>query len=161
MKRRWIVCLLGLSLAGTLLAGCGQEAPKIEGAVLSADVQEQQGELENEVMEIETSYGTLSYPEQWKDCLDVEQEESEDGVQLIFQAEIEDELYPLFEITIGEGDGEAVGVIQDEDGVSRDVYVKILENEDLEDLSDEEIDRIYAMKEGINDVLDHLADKEE
>ena len=39
-----------------------------------------------------------------------------------------------------------------------DVYVNTEEKDELKKLSDEEQNRFYAMKEGINEVLDHLTD---
>ena len=61
-------------------------------------------------------------------------------------------------IIIGKGDGEPVGSIQDADGKMHDVYVNTEEKDELKKLSDEEQNRFYAMKEGINEVLDHLTD---
>lgn len=164
MKKKWIYGLLSIAVVGSLLTGCGngqQTEQKNDKSVVevSSDEEDSADAEESEkadTMEIETEYGTLYYPEQWKDSVEVEQTEKDDTLHVAFQVKIDEKNYTLFEIIIGKGDGEPVGTIQDADGKMHDVYVNTEEKEDLKNLSEEEQNRFYAMKEGINQVLDHL-----
>ena len=164
MKKKWIYCLLGIAVIGTLLTGCGKKTGQkndkgvVEMSVADESSEDTEETVKTDTMEIETEYGTLYYPEQWKDSLEVEQTEKDEALHVTFQAKIDEKNYTLFEIIIGKGDGEPVGSIQDADGKMHDVYVNTEEKDELKKLSDEEQNRFYAMKEGINEVLDHLTD---
>jgi hypothetical protein len=62
----------------------------------------------------------------------------------------------MFEIQIGSGEGDPVGKITDSEGVQRDVYLRFIEMEDLEGLTEGETNRVYAMQESLNFVIDTL-----
>ena len=81
MKKKWIYCLLGIAVIGTLLTGCGKKTGQkndkgvVEMSVADESSADTEETVKTDTMEIETEYGTLYYPEQWKDSLEVEQTE--------------------------------------------------------------------------------------
>lgn len=158
MKVRWIKCLLALAIAGVILTGCGQEAQQENETQNIVQTEGESGKTndDSDLMKIETEYGELFYPGQWKEYVEISQEKEEEVLYVRFNANINETYYPLFEITIGKGDGDAAGKISDADGNLRHVYVHVEESENLSDLSEEEENRLYAMKEGINEIVDHL-----
>lgn len=137
-----------------ILVGCGKND------VGETQVEEQSVEeierVASELMEVETKYGDLLYPQQWKEYLKIEQEEQVESLCVKFRALINETEYPLFDIVIGEEASESIGTIQDSDGESHNVYVHIEENMELDNLSEEEQNRLFAMKEGVNELIAHL-----
>ena len=105
---------------------------------------------------IDTKFGRLCYPDDLYEYLQTEQTETKDGVKVMFRAAIGDNQIDLFELTIGETGGESAGRITGPDDVVRDVYLRFIPLEDLSGLSEGEANRVYAMQEGLNYVLDHL-----
>ena len=105
---------------------------------------------------IETKFGTLKYPDQFIDYVETEQKETEKGVSVLFRAKIGEKRIDMFEMTIGEGEGEAVGKLTGPDGVKRDVYLRFIELSDLSGLTEGEKNRVYAMQECLNFVIDNL-----
>ena len=105
---------------------------------------------------IETPFGRLRYPDQFFDYLETEQQESENGLRVLFSAVIGEKKIQLFELLIGEGDGEPVGSLTGPDDVQRDVFLRFIEIEDTEGLTEGETNRVYAMQESLNFVIDNL-----
>ena len=64
--------------------------------------------------------------------------------------------YPLFKVTIGEEDGSKIGELTDSAGTKRDVYLQLEEIQKDPNLNDSEQNRLYAMQEDLNYVIDHL-----
>ena len=77
-------------------------------------------------------------------------------VEVIYSAQFNVRNIPLFSIIIGEGEGVQAGTITAEDGTQRNVYVKFEELEEDESLSKIEQNRLYAMQEDLNYLLDNL-----
>ena len=108
------------------------------------------------VVMVNTPYGKLYYQEQWIEFMKVEQV-TEDGLLYAhFIAEINGANYPLFTLLIGVTDGDASTQLTDADGVQRNVYVQIEEIVNVDGLSDEEQNRLYAMQEEINFVIQNI-----
>lgn len=105
---------------------------------------------------IETKFGRLRYPDQFIDYIETEQQETDSSVQVLFRAVIGEKRIDLFEIGIGKGTGENVGSLTGPDGVKRDVFLQFFEIDDLSDLTEGETDRVYAMQESLNFVIDNL-----
>lgn len=156
------MCILLLSI---LLAGCTMDAqskPDDEGTNSSFD--QSGGEQDTNRPEtpdveekvIETPYGNLCFPKQWNEFLKVEQRKENETVVVSFSAEIRDEQFPLFTVSIGNGEGEPAGTISDVDGTQHHVYVYIEEIQESESLSESEQKRLYVMQEDINYLLDNL-----
>ena len=136
-----IVCLL---MSCLLLVGCSKDnAPQKETAAVS-DGQPVQDEHAEEIV-IGTAYGDLYYPAQWEEFL-----------QVAFSGKIDEALYPLFTIIIGSGDGVSAGTLTGGDGTQRSVYVQITEVTGNAALSQIELNRLYAMQEDLNYLIDHL-----
>lgn len=153
-----IICTL---LVGTLLGGCTRDGQKTNDKIMettqSYTIEEApEATVQQTDIIISTQYGDLHYPEQWKEFIRTEQEEKEDVVIVVFKADINGMTYPLFEVSIGSVDGKPVGQITDAAGNSRNVSVQV--DEVLEDpaLTEGEQNRLYAMQEDINYVIENL-----
>lgn len=104
-------------------------------------------------MTISTRYGDLCFSDQWGEDLHVEQSSSGSTEIAAFTADIDGQTYPLFRVEIVDsaGDPSAVGTLTDSQGVRRDVFVS------MDPLPEEEQpDQLYAMRDGVNDLIDQL-----
>lgn len=146
-KSRTIAALLiGVMLLLTFIAGCA--APK--------GTDNEMNDPKRDWEPIETKFGRLRYPDDLFQFLETEQKEAEDTVAVMFRAAIGDRRIDLFELTIGNVTGEAAGKITGPDGVVRDVSLRFIPADDLSGLSEGEQNRVYAMQEALNFVLDHM-----
>ena len=155
-----IVCLV-LTVS---LAGCGaQPGPAEDPSASTASIPENPADTtldpDRDWEPIDTKFGTFRYPDQWFDSLETEQNETENAVSVLFRAVVDGQKFDLYELTVKAGDGDGAGTITGPDGVKRDVYVRIIELPDLSGsgLNDGEINRVYAMQESVNNVLDTLS----
>lgn len=157
-------CLVSSILLCVLLAGCSagesgssdkqQEGIAVEhtaGSVESAPTVE-----ELEESKIETAYGTLYYPKQWEEYVTTEQQENGDTIVVSFVATLHNTSYRLFEVTIGGTEGAAAGELTDNGGTKRTVYMQVYELEGDSELTATERNRLYAMQEDLNYLIDHL-----
>lgn len=157
-------CLISLILLCVLLAGCsagetgssgkqheGTAAKHTAGSVESAPTVE-----ELEESKIETAYGTLYYPKQWEEYVTTEQQENGDTIVVSFVATLHNTSYRLFEVTIGGTEGAAAGELTDNGGTKRTVYMQVDELEGDPALTATEQNRLYAMQEDLNYLIDHL-----
>lgn len=109
------------------------------------------------VIAIETGYGRLFFPEQWAELLKTDRETGEGYVKITFSAEIAGTVYPLFEIAVGDQDGGSqIGSLTDGNGVVRDVRMELFPLRNVTDLSEGELDRLYAMQEDVNYLIDGI-----
>lgn len=111
---------------------------------------------ERELVTIETQYGNLYYQSCWNSFMQVEQEVNENSIIVTFQAEFHNVIYPLFQVTIGEAEGSPVGTLIDQSGTRRDVYIQLMKLEGVSALTIDEQNRLYAMQEEINYVIENL-----
>lgn len=156
-----IVILLGVLLLA-IISGCGRDADN-KNTTRQTNVQigteeTKDAELSDPTRDwepIETKLGRFRYPEDLFDYLETEQTESGNTLKVLFRAVIRDVKIDLFEFDIGGGEGEPVGKITGTDGVVRDLYLRFIELQNLSELSDGERNRVYAMQEALNFVLDH------
>lgn len=163
-KKRLLAFFTGLLLILVLIMGVAigyliQNNDKKEGdqneVVEEEDAQEDQSEDED--MVIHTDYGDLYYPEQWSAYLKTEQNMEDDSLQVSFSAHLEDQDFLMFQVTIGDSEDTEVGELTDSSGTKRKVYMSVVEIEPGADLSEEEQQRLYAMQEDLNYLIDHLA----
>lgn len=105
---------------------------------------------------VRTKFGNLYYQDQWSDFMRVAQIETDSGLVVLFQAEFDDVYYPLFRLIIGSGEGDPVGQLTDANGVARDVFVIMEEIDDLSELTEGEQNRLFAMQEDINFIIENL-----
>lgn len=111
----------------------------------------------SESIEITTAYGTLYYPDQWEEFIETEQQTTGDTIVVSFVAQIQDVEYPLFEITIAGTEGSEVGELTDEEGTKRTVYLHVDELDEDPALTEGEQNRLYAMQEDLNYLIDNLS----
>lgn len=118
--------------------------------------QNEQDATEPEYMVIVTEYGDLYYPEQWKEYLKTDQTMDGDSLKVSFSAQINDMEYPMFQVIIGDSEDTEVGELTDSSGTKRSVHMKVEELGQTENLTEIEQQRLYAMQEDLNYVIDNL-----
>lgn len=157
-----IICMAAVT-STLVLSGCGNSAPAggtADNAAQTGTESGEPGQVQTEQaaedMAIETKYGTLHYNDQWREYVKIDQTEEGDVVSVSFTAQIKEKEYPLFVVNIGGGDGSEVGKLTDAEGKERIVYISASEIKEEEDLDANEQNRLYAMQEDINYVVDHL-----
>lgn len=154
-----LICvLLSISVLSFALCACtADEAEETETQSVSevSSISSAEGESttadETQLTAVETSIGELYYPSEYSDYLSVE--EGDDSVE--FTAELNGETYTLFTLSFGEGEGASVGTVVDGDGNEQDVFVE-LASFDGYDLSETDLDLLYAMQEGVNTIIENL-----
>lgn len=106
---------------------------------------------------VSTAYGNFQYQDQWIEFMRVEQHAEGDNLRVTFSAEINNVRYGLFELLIGDDvEGSPIGKVTDAEGVQRNVYVHMMEIEASAALTDAEQNRLYAMQEDINYIIENM-----
>lgn len=131
----------------------GSSSESSDGGDTAAQTAEDEHEYD---VVIETEYGNLYFPDQWKEFLVTDQAEGDGTVAVSFAAKINEKTYSLFTITIGGEDENPAGTLTSADGTQRNVYVQIDEIQEDDSLDEGEQNRLYAMQEDINYLLDSL-----
>ena len=154
---RKLICT-GLLIGALAITGCasGISGQTGKGNEAQTDVEQEPAQEAAQDMEIETKYGTLHYSDQWREFIKIQQSEQDDVVSVEFTAMIHDKEYPLFVVNIGGGEGSEVGKLTDSENKERTVYISASEIKEEADLNADEQNRLYAMQEDINYVVDHL-----
>ena len=167
MKTRVLAGVMSILTLGMLLAGCGgqkeapqetQEAVVTEAAALpeTTAATEVQETVPPNCVIVSTPYGNLQYQDQWHEFMYVEQVQDGENIVVTFSAKFENGQYPLFALTIGSLGEEPATYITDAAGVQRGVYVRMMEIVESDALSDAEQNRVYAMQEDINYVMENI-----
>lgn len=104
-------------------------------------------EEDNSTFEIKTSLTTLYYPQKWQDSVNVDT--SDIGVS--FTSKDGDK---LFDLEFGDSEGYLLGKYKD-----TELHIISYEIE-KGDRTDEEMNRLYAMQEDVNVILQHLMEDE-
>lgn len=167
-RGRYAGVLPALALAASLaLAGCGAtQAPSAtaSSAQESGAGQEQadtgQQELESGKVAVSTPYGDLFYSDEWDGVIDTSQEQLDDGVRVTFTTDVDGTTYDLYTVTIGgtDDDGLLAGHLTGPDGKLREVHIAVGDHSNLDALDGASQDRIYAMTDGVNVLIDNLED---
>lgn len=105
---------------------------------------------------IQTEYGDLHYPDQWREYIKTIQEKKSDTIKVTFEFEVDKSDYKLFEILIGGDNGEIIGKLTDNNGIQRNVYLCVAELPVNSGLDEAEQNRFYAMQEDLNYLIDNL-----
>lgn len=105
---------------------------------------------------IQTDYGDLHYPDQWREYVKTIQEKKSDTIKVTFEFEVDKSDYKLFEILIGGDNGEIIGKLTDNNGIQRNVYLRVAELPVNSSLDEAEQNRFYAMQEDLNYLIDNL-----
>ena len=155
MKRKTPVKLIGyllcVALLCGLLAGCGNSS-----AAQSSVSAEQGSTASVEDVVVHTEYGDLLYPDRWQEYVTIRQEQKGNTIVVSFETKSGKNSYPLFEILIGEDNGDVVGTLTDDAGTQRKVYLHAEELPKDTKLEKNEQTRFYAMQEDLNYLIDHL-----
>lgn len=121
------------------------------------DSEEEDAQEEDvQLMKIETRYGTLSYPAEWKDSLMTQESEENEIVTVTFDANVEEQSFNLFKVMICADEGDSVGTLTDSEGTSRNVFVELSELTNLDGLSEDAQNQLYSMQEGVNILISNL-----
>lgn len=162
-KRRIIAGILSGLILTAFLAGCTAKEdeavppPGTEAApVVQTEMQQPVQTEDVPYVTVSTPYGDLYFQDQWEDYMETEQNVTDDAVEVSFYAQINDMNYTLFYVTIGPGEGTCVGELTGPDGVKREVFVRSNEMEEVPELSESERNRLYAMQEDINYIIENL-----
>lgn len=150
-----IAAILCFSLAACVKEGdakSGSQETQGNGSA-SEDSDE---ETAAELMEISTEYGILYYPAEWEDSLNTEETNEGGFLTVLFSTEADGQSYDLFRVMINSEEGDSVGTVTSEDGTERNVFIETLELSDISGLSEDEQNRLYAMQEGINVLMENL-----
>ena len=144
------VFLLCIILFYSFLAGCSNDVAlkKSESSDLSETI------LIDFV--IRTEYGDLHYPDQWREYIKTIQEKKSDTIKVTFEFEVDKSDYKLFEILIGGDNGEIIGKLTDNNGIQRNVYLRVAELPVNSGLDEAEQSRFYAMQEDLNYLIDNF-----
>ena len=163
---RGCALLLALIMLLTAFAGCAGQGgadvtdPSPEVTVQtepSADPTEtEQVPADPNVVAVSTPYGELRYQEQWSEFMKTKQIMDGDTLHVVFAAEFNGLEYELFELIIGESSDEPVTQITDAEGTKRNVYVNFTELVEHPELAEDEQNRLYAMQEDINFVVENI-----
>ena len=166
-----IAVILVFALLAASLSSCGKQAAESIDETPAAQITEmpapaEAAETEEPVVTeeprdwepVETKFGDLRYPDQWFDSLETEQTETDDSVTVAFRAKVNEQSFDLFDVCIGQNavEGEAVGVLTGPDGVQREAFLRFHELGEITGLNEGETNRVYAMQEALNFVIDNL-----
>lgn len=137
------------------------KAPTNATAKASEEVSEDSSEgfdnsvAAEDIMSIDTEYGTLFYPAEWKKELVTSQNKTDDILTVSFSAKESGKEYELFTVTITAAEGDSVGTITDAEGTERSVFVETKELE-VSALDEKVQNQLYTMQECINVVIENL-----
>ena len=173
--KRYISVLVSCLLILSMLAGCGTEKepvaednPTQEGTIEATessemaeateaiDEIEEPKEIKTNGIVVKTKYGNLYYQDQWEDFMQVMVSEDDTYITVAFAAEINGIQYSLFQLNIGEVEGEPIAWITDAQGEKRSVFVSMEEIGIIPELTEGEQNRLFAMQEEINFILENL-----
>lgn len=150
IKKNFIRCLWIGMLCMALILGMTACRDNTDGQNSGNDSSRQ------ELYKIETPYCTLFYPDDFYDFLDVRENDDRDTYKFIGKTEDDEKEFELFTIRFAkEQSDKSIGKIETGDAV---VYVDINFDElKLDGLDESTSNRLHAMREGINTILDNLA----
>lgn len=109
---------------------------------------------EGGMIELETPYCILYFPDMWEDLLHINPVE-EDRYRMEFSCRFEDgQIHRLFDISFGLGEGNMLGTVAGPDGEKTSVNVLFYEPD--ASLQDDLLNTFLAMQEGANELIARL-----
>lgn len=157
--------VLSILLLMVMLTACGSDV-KVPATQTTEPVQTEQQPPQTETtvsvtedvpyVVVNTPYGDLFYQDQWGADMTVEQLTEGDSLKVNFSTVVNGTTYPLFSFVIGSGEGTMVGELTDAAGIRREVYASMASLPDMSVLTAAEQNRLYAMQEDINYVIQNL-----
>jgi hypothetical protein len=158
-KKRVGILMMCALLMAAMLMGCtskdGEGHTNTGDLLPSGSVTPNRPETDTYVL-VTTQYGELYYQEQWEAYMKVEQVQNQNVLQVRFKTEINGNEYALFTLEIGGGSGAKIGQLTDSRGTKRDVNVTVHPIAEDLPLTTEEANRVYAMQEEINYIIQYL-----
>lgn len=159
--KKLIWFILTSALIFTLL-GCQKKEDK-QGSTEKQETEipavTQNEEIQNDkekMTEITVNYGILHYPAEWEQILLIEESE-DNGIDYIqFETKAGEDVILLFKVIICSEEGDSVGTITDSEGSVRNVFVEINDLGDLSEYDEETQNRLYAMQEAVNELMEQL-----
>ncbi len=105
-----------------------------------------------DMVTIETSYGNVKFPSDFRDYLDFKENKSGDVTECVFSCNIDDESIELYKIVFGdEEDENPAGYIERDD---KRVPVSVVSNEiPIDNLNEDSFDIVQAMSSTYSDVM--------
>lgn len=153
-----IVCV---TLAILALVGCGCASQNgTQSGTTKATSQESAQNNTSNTMVISTERGDLYYSDEWEGLVNVAQETVDNALVVTFTTDVDGQTIGLFKVYIdgSEDNGFAAGSLTDASGNKHPVYVQVDDHSDMEGLDPSVQDRIYAMTDGVNTLIDHLGE---
>lgn len=164
-KNAFFAALAVCALIG-VLSGCSDAGSSKKGSSASVYINEVTGEVAeeyyeeiddvNNITEVKTKYGSLFYPQRFEADMKTREDDRDDGCIVEFFAVCDGKEYILFDVSIGIENGQLAGFLTDSKGTERNVFVNVPEIENIDALSSEEQDKLYAMQESVNIIADNL-----
>ena len=149
-----IVCLIVMLIQ---ITGCSSNiSNNSEKSNTEIERTEVDSAAEYEDIVVETKYGNLYFPGKWRECLQVEQCDIENRVEVVFSAKVDQNVISLFSIVIGDSDDTVAGTLTDIEGKQRSVTVRIEELSENELISQDDLELLYSMQEDLNYLIDNL-----
>ena len=109
---------------------------------------------DNTMIELETPYCSLYFPEMWEDLLHINTVE-QDGYRMEFGCQMEDgKVYRMFDIIFGTGGGIPLGAVNGPDGQRVHVYIQFYEPDEA--LEGDLLETFLAMQEDVNRLISQL-----
>lgn len=143
--------LIGVFL---VLSACGSDE---SNSARAPGIQtNEETEANKKFTEVITDFGTLCIPQEHKQELETRIVNGENGCVVKFSTELNGVTYALFDVSIGKENGQFVGSITDSNNTSREVYISVHEITDINDLTQDEQDNLYALQETVNVVVENL-----
>lgn len=148
-----------MSCAGTATEGKSADASESGTSSTSEDYSvDLETDDEISLTEVVCALGSLYYPQEWEDYMEIEITDNDEECELVFSTELDGEEYELFTVIInGSDNNDSVGTITGEDGTKRNVYLNVADLGNISGLSQDDQDRLYAMQESVNTVLNNLS----
>lgn len=168
--KRLVAAVLVCMVLAAVLAGCRKDdnQPEQTGNPIQTEAAAQTEETQSpgvteataqsglDKVTVSTGYGNLYYQDQWEDMMIVELTDKDTCTVVDFMADINGVRYPLFCVILGRSEGDPVGQITDARGEKHDVFVHMEEIGGIADLTEGEQNRLFAMQEEINFVIESL-----
>lgn len=105
---------------------------------------------------VDTDFGQLRYPDQWVEFAKATQSQKDGNEVISYDAIVDGKTYHLFNIIIGDSNLPVVGTTVGKDGTERNVYVEAEELAGIDDLPENVQERLHAMQEDVNYIIDNL-----
>ena len=157
----WLWLLCAVAVIATVLVICfaefpeGPGGPGMDSTDPPAVENDPSGDSGDGLIATETPYGTLYFPKTWEEFLRIDVQEGA-SYTLTYLADLgSGKTQELFAISFGGSMDSAVGTVT-AGGKTVAVNLSVSEFVPGEDWTDEEVNTVYAMQEGLNQVMESL-----